>query len=143
MSLCLHVSMSTSLHVSKSMSPCLHVTMSPCLHVSMSICLHVYVSMFQEFPKRKTELNRKRQFPFVCYKRKTETANFHLFAANENGKRRFVILGRQTINGNRRLLFQQTCPSMPIGFTISLPGNWYRWYWKASKTIDRSVGSIV
>jgi hypothetical protein len=36
----------------------------------------------------------KRQLPFVFCKRKQ--------------------LGRQTINGNRRLLFQQTCPSMPI-----------------------------
>ncbi len=30
-----------------------------------------------------------------------------------NGKRKFVFLGRQTINGNRPLLFQQLCPSMP------------------------------
>jgi hypothetical protein len=49
---------------------------------------------------------------FHCYKRKTEAAIFGLFAANGNGKRKFVFLGRQTINGNRRLLFQQTCPSM-------------------------------
>ncbi len=32
-----------------------------------------------------------------------------------NGKRKFVLLGRQTINGNRRLLFQQTCPSTGVG----------------------------
>jgi hypothetical protein len=30
----------------------------------------------------------------------------------ENGKWKVVFLGRQTINGNRRLLFQKTCPSM-------------------------------
>ncbi len=54
--------------------------------------------------------NEKRQLPFV--------------AANRNGKlpfvfckrknRKFVFLGRQTINGIRRLLLQQTCPSMVI-----------------------------
>jgi hypothetical protein len=31
-----------------------------------------------------------------------------------NGKCKFVFLGRQTIYGNRRLLFQQMCPSMPV-----------------------------
>ncbi len=40
------------------------------------------------------------------------TAKIRLFAANGNGKRKFVFLGRQMINGNRRLLFQQTCQSM-------------------------------
>jgi hypothetical protein len=43
------------------------------------------------------------------YKRKTElteTANFRLFLQTEIGN------GRQTINGNRRLLCQQTCQSM-------------------------------
>ncbi len=29
------------------------------------------------------------------------------------GEIKFVFLGQQTINGYRRLLFQQTCPSMP------------------------------
>jgi hypothetical protein len=38
--------------------------------------------------------------------------NFRLFAANGNGKQKFVFLGRQMINVNRRLLFQRTCPSM-------------------------------
>jgi hypothetical protein len=36
--------------------------------------------------------------------------NFRLFA--EEKKWKFVFLGRQTINGNGRLLFQQTCLSM-------------------------------
>ncbi len=31
---------------------------------------------------------------------------------NGNRKRKYVVLGRQTINDNRRLLLQQTCPSM-------------------------------
>ncbi len=30
------------------------------------------------------------------------------------GKQKFVFLCRQTINGNRRLLCQQTCPSMHV-----------------------------
>ncbi len=37
-----------------------------------------------------------------------------MFAANGNGKRKFVFLGRQTISNNRRLLYQQSCPSMSI-----------------------------
>jgi hypothetical protein len=63
--------------------------MSPCLHlhafISMSPC--IYVSMFPEFQ------NRKMQLPFVSCKRKTETENFRLFAANGNGKRKFIFLG--------------------------------------------------
>ncbi len=31
-----------------------------------------------------------------------ETATFYLFARNTNGKRKFVFLGHQTINGNRQ-----------------------------------------
>ncbi len=45
-------------------------------------------------------------------------ANFHLFTANRNGKRKFLFLGWETINGNQRLLFQQKCPSMVITFSI-------------------------
>ncbi len=33
---------------------------------------------------------------------------------NGNGKRKFIFIGRQTINGNRRFLFQQTFPSIPL-----------------------------
>ncbi len=61
------------------------------------------------------ENNGKQQFPFVSCKQKTETANFSFFTANGKRKWNFVFLGRQTINGNRRLLFQQTCPSMHKG----------------------------
>jgi hypothetical protein len=43
----------------------------------------------------------------------SENGSFRLFAAD--GKRKFVFLGQQTINGNQRLLFQQTCPSMVKG----------------------------
>ncbi len=41
-----------------------------------------------------------------------EIGNFCWFAAN--GKRKFVFLGRQAINGYRRLLCEQMCPSMII-----------------------------
>jgi hypothetical protein len=41
-------------------------------------------------------------------------ANFHLFAANGNGKRKFVFRGRQMKNSNRRLVFQQTGPAKNI-----------------------------
>jgi hypothetical protein len=42
------------------------------------------------------------------------------FDENRNGKRKFVFLGRQTINGNQYLLFQQMCPSMGIGIGIRI-----------------------
>jgi hypothetical protein len=41
----------------------------------------------------------------------TETANFRLFAAKGNEKRKFVFLGRQVINSNRSLLYPQICAS--------------------------------
>ncbi len=46
----------------------------------------------------------------------TENGNFPLFAANRNGKPKFVFIDRQAINGKRRTLFPQTCPSM--GLTV-------------------------
>jgi hypothetical protein len=42
--------------------------------------------------------NGKRQFPFVCCKRETETANFRLSAANRTGKKKFILVGRQMIH---------------------------------------------
>ncbi len=36
------------------------------------------------------------------------------FLPRENRIWKFVFLSRQMINGNRRLLFQETCPSMLI-----------------------------
>jgi hypothetical protein len=51
----------------------------------------------------------------------TQNSSFRLFAANGNGKLSLVFCKQktevcfpwfQTINGNWRLLFQQTCPSM-------------------------------
>ncbi len=117
MSSCLHVFMSSCLHVF--MSPCLHVSMYPCIHVSMSPCLHASMSpfpqvsmspclhffTFPEFSKRKTEqmeteLTENGKLPCVYCKRKRKTD--------------FCFLGRPTANGNRRLLFQQMCPSMEV-----------------------------
>jgi hypothetical protein len=62
--------------------------------------------------------NGKQQLPFVCCKEKTESANLRLFAANGSGKRKFVFLSRQTVNRNRRLLFEQT----PIYATSNFRG---------------------
>jgi hypothetical protein len=42
----------------------------------------------------------------------TEIAKLCLFSAN--GKRNLVFLGRQTINSNQHLLFQQTCPPLVL-----------------------------
>jgi hypothetical protein len=50
------------------------------------------------------------QYTYIVWK--TEKASFRLFSANGNGKWKFVFLGRSMINGNRRSLFQQMCPSM-------------------------------
>ncbi len=74
----------------------LDVFISPCLHVS-------------GIPQTDNGTNGKRQLLFFL--RERETANLRLFAANGNGEQTLVFLGRQTINGNRRLLLQQMCPS--------------------------------
>ncbi len=126
MSPCLYVSMSPYLHVS--MSPCLHVSMSPCLYVSVSPCLHVSMSPspclhVSGILQTENGSNGKRHLPFVFCKRKTEMANLRLFAANGNGKRLFVFLSRQTINCNRRLLFQKMCPSVHLKKHLSLQKN--------------------
>ncbi len=54
-------------------------------------------------------IKRKKLLFISCYWKK-DTANFRLFAANGNGRRKFGFLGWQMINGNRRLLYQHTCP---------------------------------
>ncbi len=101
---CLPVSMSPFLHVS--ISPCFRVSYlclcvsmspSPCLHISMYLgpCLQV-----SGIAQTENKNKGKRQLLFVCCKRKTPMANFHLFAVNINGKRKFAFLGRQTIKVN-------------------------------------------
>jgi hypothetical protein len=48
----------------------------------------------------------------VCLlERKNGNGNLMFLAAK---KLKFVLLGRQTMIGNRQLLLQTTCPSMPI-----------------------------
>jgi hypothetical protein len=44
--------------------------------------------------------------------RENGNANFYLFAENRNVKRKLFFHSRQMVNGNRPLLFQQTCPSI-------------------------------
>jgi hypothetical protein len=74
---------------------------------------------FQYIYTQKTELTGNGNFSFCC-KWKMEMANFCLFSAK--GKWKFVLLGRQTNNGNRCPLFQQMCPSMlTCNNTIFLP----------------------
>ncbi len=81
----------------------------PCLPVStfMSLCMSPCL-------QTESRTKRKRQLLFVSCKRKIEMTNFCLFAANGNAK--FLFLGRQILNGNRRLLFQKMCPSMVAGY---------------------------
>jgi hypothetical protein len=117
--LCLHV----HVHVSMSMSACpclrIHVSMPSCLRFSMFPCL---MSMSLSFHSLSlSPFLYVSRFPCPClnvsgiHKWKTElTENsiFRLFATNRNRKRKFVFHGLKTINGNRRLLLQQTFPSM-------------------------------
>ncbi len=59
----------------------------------------VYIQYIYIFGKRNFRLFAAVvwKFSFICCRRKMETANFRLSAANRNGKRKFVVLGRQTI----------------------------------------------
>jgi hypothetical protein len=109
---CLHVSLSPCFHVSMSIRPLVHVSLSLCFHVSMVPCPCLNVSGILQ---TENGTNGKQQLPFVFCKRKAGISNFSLFAAIRNRKLIFVFLGRQAINGNRRLLLQQTCPSMGDG----------------------------
>ncbi len=104
-----HVSMSSSMLPCP--RPCCHV-MFPCPRPCFYV--HVYVLVLETLLQTENGTDGKRQLPFVCCKRKTETANFCLFAANGNGKWKFVFYGQWTINGYRRLPFQQKCPFMHI-----------------------------
>jgi hypothetical protein len=70
-----------------------------------------------EFRKWKTELTENSNFHLFVAKKKPESANLRLFAAHGSGKQKFVFLSRQTVNRNRRLLFEQT----PIHADQQLP----------------------
>jgi hypothetical protein len=73
-----------------------------CLHDEQTVnglrkiaCASVFLLIF--FLKRQHTYmdkgtNSKRQCPFVCYKWKTEMANFRLFDLNRKGKEKFVFL---------------------------------------------------
>ncbi len=63
--------------------------------------------MYSTYVYKENRTNGKQQLPFVCCKRKTETANFPLFAAKGNGKWKFVFLGRQTINSHQNCCCSQ------------------------------------
>ncbi len=80
------------------MSIYLYISICIYLHKSISISIYAAVSIY-----------------IYIY---TENGNLRLFAPN--GRRKFIFLGRQTINGNRHLLFQQTYPSMAIICTCNL-----------------------
>jgi hypothetical protein len=67
--------------------------------------------MFLEFRKRKTEPKENGNFYLFTANGKLERQISGGFATDGNGKRTSVFLGRQIINGNQRLLFQQTCQS--------------------------------
>ncbi len=64
------------------------------------------------------ELTENDNFRLICCKWKMEMKNFCLFTAN--GKPKFVFLDWQTINSNRQLLFQQTCPSIVFKINSSI-----------------------
>ncbi len=69
------------------------------------MCISINMLPFQ-YIYTKNGTNGQWQVPFVCCKQKTETLNFRLFYVNVKWKLKFVFLGRRTIKGNRRLLFQ-------------------------------------
>jgi hypothetical protein len=77
-----------------------------CMSISMYSILHVNVHVREEngthekwqLPIVVANRKRKRQTSVVCYKLKRKTE--------------FPYFGRPTINGNRRLLFQQTWTAM-------------------------------
>jgi hypothetical protein len=77
----------------------LHVSMSPFSMPPFSVSMSLF-SMFPEFGKQKSEVTENGNFSLFTANR-TETENFCLFAENGNRKRKFVILSRQMINGNR------------------------------------------
>ncbi len=61
--------------------------------------------------------------PFLyIYNIYKENGNGKLRLISANRKQKFVFLGRQTINGNGRLLCQQNCPSLCIGqkYTVQI-----------------------
>jgi hypothetical protein len=100
---------SPSLHVS--ISPCFDVYVyvlcldvsispSPCLDVSMSLCPCLQVS---GIPETENGTNGNQQLPFSFLQTENGNGKLQFVSANGNGK----SFCRQTINRNRRLLFQR------------------------------------
>jgi hypothetical protein len=64
---------------------------------------------------------------------KKETANCRFSAANGSGKRNFVFLGWQIINGYRQLLYEQTCPSVVKNLVTSCSTSMIQWNWRLAQ----------
>ncbi len=134
----IHVAMSSSMFPHP--SPCFYVfsyvsissSMFLCPHPCFHVFVHVFMSLFMfpcSCPCPNSEIfrlprNSRNSLLWTAYcKRRTEltenTTSVCLLQGNGKlpfvsctRKRKFSFLGRQTVNGNLRLLFQQTCPSM-------------------------------
>ncbi len=61
----------------------------------------------------KNVTNRKRPVPFVCNKSENRNGKLPYVCCKWKWKIEVCFLWSATTNGNQRLLFQQTCPSMP------------------------------
>jgi hypothetical protein len=107
--LCLYVDVSMSM--SASPCPCLYFSMFPCL-MSMYPCLHLqaFISVSPCFHVSIYE-DKYKSFRNSANGTIMENGNFFLFAENRSGndklpsvcskrKRKFIFLGRQTINDN-------------------------------------------
>ncbi len=82
-------------------------------HVLFETAAYIYVNTHIEFIQIYTYIYIQKNI-YIQKSELTENGIFHLFAENRNGKLKFVFLGGQTVNDNRRLLLPQTCPSMLI-----------------------------
>jgi hypothetical protein len=82
------------------------------IYISVFITLSVYIP--------KTKLTENGNFRLFAVNGKKELENVCLFAANRNQKWKLFSLVGKKINGNRQLLFQQTCPSMYLCVCICI-----------------------
>jgi hypothetical protein len=99
------------------LAPWPHSPMAPWPHGPMASWPHGPMSPWTSYYKRKSENGNLR----LLVQTKNGNGKLTFVCCYGNGKRKLLVLGRQTINGNRRLLFRQTCPSMVIGkFSTSL-----------------------
>ncbi len=84
----------------------LHVSIFPCLHVFLFLCLCLHVSSLHVsmspgpcfLNSNNKKWNQRKMATSVCLLQ-TGPANFRLFAANGNRKRKFIFLSLWTING--------------------------------------------